>query len=109
RTDGERGLSRAAGLVDGGEPAHCRARLLGAAPPRVRQHRGQQRGLAGRERAHRLVERVAAAGLCAELPVRTPFSDVEVDFEHTPFGQYEIDPYPQPYLQCLAQETAPSP
>src|SRR5436190_20265424 len=38
RTERERGLGRASSLVDGGEAAHRRPRLLGAAPARVRQH-----------------------------------------------------------------------
>src|SRR5262249_9775409 len=92
-----------------GAPPPRRPRLLGAAPPRVRQHRGQQRRLARAERAHRLVEGVAAAGLGAELPVRPPLRDVEIDFEHTPLGQHEIDPQRERQLQRLAHETAPRP
>src|SRR5262249_57488214 len=38
RTERERRLSRAAGLIDGGEPAHRPPPLLGAAPPPLPPH-----------------------------------------------------------------------
>ena len=106
---GEIGLGGAARLVDAGEPAHRRARLPRATPARIRQHRGEQRGLARRDRPHRLVEGIAAPRLGAELAARTPFGDVEIDFQDPPFRQHEVDPQRERKFQRLADEAAPRP
>src|SRR5712691_2972009 len=106
---GQRRLRGAPRLVAGGEPAHGRPGLLGAAPARIRQDRGEQRRLTGTQCPHRLVEGVAAPGLGAELAGGTPFGNVEIDFEHAPFGQDEVDPQRQRKLQRLAHEAASRP
>src|SRR6266480_28890 len=67
------------------------------------------RRLARAQRVRRFVEGIAAAGLDAELAVRPPFGDVEINFEHAPLGQHQIDPERERKLQPLAHEAAPRP
>src|ERR1700736_1044865 len=77
----ERRRDRHPALVDSGQARQGGRWRPGVAPARVRQHRGEQRRLAGVEIARRLVEGAPGAGLGAELAVRAPFHDIEVDLE----------------------------
>ena len=47
----------------------------------------------------------ACRGLCAEFAVRSPFGDVEIDFERAALGQDEVDPKRQREFERLAHET----
>src|SRR5260370_40069560 len=66
-------------LINACEPAHQGARGAGATPARIGQDGGQFRRFAGVEIPGRFAESVAGAGLGAELAIRPPLSDVEVD------------------------------
>ena len=76
---------------------------------RIGQDCGQRRGLARAELAGRLAEGIARTGLGAELPVRAPFGDIEVNLHDAPLGQDEVDPERQRQLERLAQIAAPAP
>src|SRR5688572_18095410 len=77
----ERGNARGPALYDAGDPPHRRPRLAGAAPPRIRQHRGKQRGLARRELARRLVARRPRRGFDADVADRPTFGGADIDFQ----------------------------
>src|ERR1700726_4991658 len=67
------------------QTGHQRTGMPGAALDRVGQDRGHLGGLDGAKLARRNAEGPARPGLGAELAVRPPFGDVEVDFEDSAF------------------------
>ena len=104
-----RAIGRGAALIEPGKPAHQDAGRAGAAPDRVRQNGGKFRRLARIEIARRLAERPARAGLGAELAVRAPLGDVEIDFHNPPLRQHQIDPQREREFERFAHEAAPGP
>src|SRR5579871_1323237 len=88
----DRGPGRHAALIDPGEAAQARLRRARVAPARARQRGGEQRSLVGVEVARRLVEVTPRRGRDAELAVRTPGDDVEVDLHQPPLPQHQVEP-----------------
>ena len=83
-------------------PARCAASDSAAPRPAARPR-------AADSCARRLVEGAPRPGLDAEFAVRAPFGDVEVDFQHAPLRQHQVDPERQRKFQRLADEAAARP
>src|SRR4029077_6805162 len=96
-------------LIDARKPAHQWARGGGAAPGRSGQDGSQFCRLLGVEIAGGFAESVTRPGLDAELAIRPPLGDVEVDFQHAAFRQHQVEPHRQRDFQHLADDAAALP
>src|SRR5262245_27962567 len=104
RIDGTR--PPGARLIDAGDAGDPRPRTPCVAHMRVRQHGGEQRRLVRAQVLEALAERATRTGLGAELAVRAPFGDVEIDLHQAPLAEHEVKPHGKRQLERLADDVA---
>src|SRR5580704_568089 len=96
-------------LINACKPTNQGARIAGAAQGRTGKDGSQFRSFAGIEIAGGFAESVARAGLGAELAVRPPLGDIEVDFQHAALRQDHVEPDRQRDFQRFADDAAALP
>lgn len=96
-------------LINAGQPANPRTRPLRVPPRRIGQNGRQKSGFPAAQIAGGLAEGPPGSGFRAELPIRPPFGDIEIDFHDPPLGQNQVHPEAEREFQRLADVAAARP